>query len=646
MPSPTAQLLAAWRVFALATPAAHLAALYVTAPKRGARLPPLAALAWPAAGGPRCLVFQSLAWTAWSAAALVALPPLQARRAGGDAELLAAAAALGAAAALLFLLKSVAAFEPARRRAGAKPLARLRRAGRAAVEWDASRLGSPAARAALVCLLGLLWAVLGAALLLAAASRQLAGSGPARGAAHAAAAACFTVAVASTHGLGGHLRHRRGDAPWRFYNPWAGGAIFVATQALGWFFYSAALAAVLWAAAAAAAGAAHGLARGGATAAAAAALAAEALLAGSLLAYAPALKRPAPPLRERVRSLATAARNVCVIALLYNQVHILLAVVLLSFAAAPPLLMLALWAGGLTIYFALTGAGAEVDGRRDWPAFRHWLGAAAEEALAAALGSFEVRAAPGAVFESNKKYVFGYAPHSLFPLGAAALSIAPAFRRLLPPGLSVPTLTASVVFQVPLCRDLLLWAGCRSVGRGAFERVLRERGAALVVPGGQAEMVEAGRAFPAGAWGAARVRRARGAGAECVLYTRHLGFARVAAHAGAALVPVLALGELTALGNLWPWPAAQRWTYKRLGFPAPYLLGGRGGGTLPLPSRTGLRFVVGVPIAPPAPPAGAPAPTEAQVRAFHGAFYDAIEALWRAHAADFPGYEAMRLVRV
>lgn len=41
--------------------------------------------------------------------------------------------------------------------------------------------------------------------------------------------------------------------------------------------------------------------------------------------------------------------------------------------------------------------------------------------------------------------------------------------------------------------------------------------------------------------------------------------------------------------------ADQAWTYKKLGFPVPYLVVGRWGLT-PFPSKTPLKFVVGAPI--------------------------------------------------
>lgn len=65
---------------------------------------------------------------------------------------------------------------------------------------------------------------------------------------------------------------------------------------------------------------------------------------------------------------------------------------------------------------------------------------------------------------------------------------------------------------------------------------------------------------------------------------------RIALEEGACLVPLVVLGEINSLGNmkLFDWPAMQRWSYKRLGFPVPYLIAGKWG-LLPLPAKTGLR---------------------------------------------------------
>ena len=62
---------------------------------------------------------------------------------------------------------------------------------------------------------------------------------------------------------------------------------------------------------------------------------------------------------------------------------------------------------------------------------------------------------------------------------------------------------------------------------------------------------------------------------------------------GAALVPLLVLGEADSLRNMVGLPALQRWTYKRLGFPMPFVIVGRAR-CLPLPAPTHLRWAGGL----------------------------------------------------
>lgn len=78
-------------------------------------------------------------------------------------------------------------------------------------------------------------------------------------------------------------------------------------------------------------------------------------------------------------------------------------------------------------------------------------------------------------------------------------------------------------------------------------------------------------------------------------------------------------------------------------FPIPFIIAGRW--CLPLPARTGLKFVVGAPI--PAPPLAAPGePSEAEVDAQHARFYAALADLFARHAPSFPGYADVKLVVV
>jgi len=130
-----------------------------------------------------------------------------------------------------------------------------------------------------------------------------------------------------------------------------------------------------------------------------------------------------------------------------------------------------------------------------------------------------------------RRFIFGYHPHGMYPAAACWFHLTPQFAALFPSVPSPVTLGASVIFCVPLLRDVVMWAGARSVSRGVFLRSLRERGAVVLCPGGQAEAVE----------------HVGGDGDhEVTLCTKHRGFIRIAIEEGASLVPVFVFGESQA----------------------------------------------------------------------------------------------------
>ncbi|KAL6751324.1 hypothetical protein V8C86DRAFT_2780175, partial [Haematococcus lacustris] len=127
-----------------------------------------------------------------------------------------------------------------------------------------------------------------------------------------------------------------------------------------------------------------------------------------------------------------------------------------------------------------------------------------------------------------------------------------------------------------------------------------------------------------------------------VIYAGHKGFVRLAIEQQAALVPVLALGEVLQLRNVIRWPNLQRWTYKRVGFPFPFIIAGRWWAP-PLPLRVPLVYVLGEPLLPPPlPPSGAPVPQEA-VDALHTAFYSQLEAMYQRHRHRHPAFSHAQL---
>eukprot|EP00899_Mesostigma_viride_P018545 jgi/Mesvir1/26692/Mv20470-RA.3 len=233
---------------------------------------------------------------------------------------------------------------------------------------------------------------------------------------------------------------------------------------------------------------------------------------------------------------------------------------------------------------------------------------------------------PPVVFLPDKKYVYGYHPHGLYPVTLGWFHMTTAWRRRLP-GISPVALAASVIFYVPFLRDLFMWSGARDVSRHAFRAALKERNAVVLCPGGQKELIEFSRNGP----NAAKIS----------VYARHTGFVREALLANAALVPIFCFGETRLLHNLIHWPAAQSWTYKLLGFPMPFIPAGMAG-FLPLPRRrVPVHVVVGKPIDP--PPftlVDGHVPPEV-VKCVHRRYYAALASLFERYKAqcDHAGVE-------
>lgn len=56
------------------------------------------------------------------------------------------------------------------------------------------------------------------------------------------------------------------------------------------------------------------------------------------------------------------------------------------------------------------------------------------------------------------------------------------------PDVELDVCGATIMFYVPVMRDLILWAGGRDVSRQAIDRAFGEKRSIMLIPGGQREM--------------------------------------------------------------------------------------------------------------------------------------------------------------
>ncbi|KAK1410613.1 hypothetical protein QVD17_37150 [Tagetes erecta] len=131
-------------------------------------------------------------------------------------------------------------------------------------------------------------------------------------------------------------------------------------------------------------------------------------------------------------------------------------------------------------------------------------------------------------FNPDQAYVFGYEPHSVWPLGAGILlDLARYF-----PITKIKILASSAMFYTPLMRHYWTWLGVSSVNRTNFLSLLKAGCSCIVIPGGVQEVFHMKHDY------------------EVAFIKARRGFIRLAMETNSPVVPVFAFGQSNAY-NWW-----------------------------------------------------------------------------------------------
>ncbi|KAI3798695.1 hypothetical protein L1987_33973 [Smallanthus sonchifolius] len=130
-------------------------------------------------------------------------------------------------------------------------------------------------------------------------------------------------------------------------------------------------------------------------------------------------------------------------------------------------------------------------------------------------------------FSPDQAYVFGYEPHSVWPLGAGILLD---MARYLPIT-KIKILASSAMYYTPIMRHYWTWLGVSSVNRANFVSLLKAGYSCIVIPGGVQEAFHMKHDY------------------EVAFIKARRGFTRLAMETNSPVVPVFAFGQAWARGR-------------------------------------------------------------------------------------------------
>lgn len=239
-----------------------------------------------------------------------------------------------------------------------------------------------------------------------------------------------------------------------------------------------------------------------------------------------------------------------------------------------------LWLAAFLAYMPSYFDGAHLTGVRAWPELQQWT--ALWRPLITGLIRAPVKVVSETTLDPQRQSIIAAAPHGILSLNHALyftdaggfLSMFPHDRR---------DLGASVIFRIPLFRELLLWAGCVDASKATARKMLKSGKSLFIYPGGEKEQM-----------------LTRNEQQRAYIRTRK-GYARLALESGSDVIPAYCFGETDLFKVRLPLEGLRMFICDKLHIALPIATGVWGipfPFCLPLRPRNGLYLAVGKPLRP------------------------------------------------
>lgn len=214
-------------------------------------------------------------------------------------------------------------------------------------------------------------------------------------------------------------------------------------------------------------------------------------------------------------------------------------------------------------------------------------------------------------FDARKRYLIAAVPHGVVPLGSI---ITGAYIRQFLPSLNSTVAIASILFKMPILRQVFMWGGCIPATKSLMAKSLANEGDKVcVMSGGIAELFLSSR------------KR------EQLYLLKRRGFVRLAIETNAELVPMYIFGQTNMFDQVATSGGYMMRVSRYLSASLTYFWGQL---FLPIPFSTSVTTVVGTPIPVVSPINDTEDAMLHAVEKMHAEFITSIKDLYRLHAAD------------